>query len=269
MTATSTQHRQRSVATVVVTIIGALAIIGALGNGALNGLSAALAQSNTSNVSVDDVRRLRLDTNRTQVDVEFAPVKQARLEVDQSGLALGSWVFTVDGSDLLVRSPQSSFGVFSRGLAIDATVVLPLQLAGHLDLDADVNASDVRIDGQFSDVSLNLNAGRLDYTGDARSMNVDVNAGKADVAAVDTERIDLTTQAGSITSSFTGTVPHSTTADVSVGSISLAVPEADYAVSNSGVLGNTTSNVRIRHDPASDHALNVSASLGDVSVTYS
>ncbi|QGH70251.1 hypothetical protein [Pseudactinotalea sp. HY158] len=264
---TSQPTRRRSAVSVVLVVIGVVVLTFTLGTGVVAGVAAAGGSHDTLTAPVAGVEAVEVDVDRTTLVVRFDDVPDATLDVEQPGLVSGNWTLERRGGALEVRSPRS-WGPFNRWSDTDATLVLPRRLAGEVSLAADVAAGEATIDGDFTDVDLQLNAGRVTLAGAAHTLAVGVNAGDARITAADVTTIRASVQAGSMTGTFTGAPPRQVTANVSAGHIDLAVPEAAYAVTRSSALG-STGDLRIRQDPASANTIDLSVQLGEITVDYS
>lgn len=269
MTTTSTSQpiRGRTAVAVVVAVIGAVALVFSLGNGVLAGLAAAGGRSDMLTAPATDVRALELKVDRAAMLVRFGDVQEATLTVDRPGLALGAWRLQNKGGTLEVRSPDS-WGPFNRWTRTDVSLVLPRELAGSIALDGDFNAGDVLVDGDFGAMDVELNAGRLRLDGSADALRVEINAGEVTAELADVATLDAGVQAGALNATLTGTPPRNVEADLTAGMIDLAVPDADYAISRSGVLA-STGNVTVRQDPSSPLAMELRVQLGELRVSYS
>lgn len=259
--------RSRSAVAVVVAVIGAVALVFSLGNGVLAGVAAAGGRSDVLTAPIDDVRSVDLQVDRATMLVRFGDVPEATLSVEQPGLAFGAWRLRSNGGTLEVRSPDS-WGPFNRWSRTDVTLTLPRDLAGQVNFDGAFNAGNISVDGDFAAMDVEVNAGRLRLGGSADALRVELNAGEVTAELADVATLDAAVQAGALNATLTGTPPRSVDADLTAGMIDLAVPDAEYAVSHSGVLA-STGNVTVRQDPASPLTMDLRVQLGELSVSYS
>src|SRR5690606_9036662 len=101
------------------------------------------------------------------------------------------------GDTLVVETPRPFFGMsWWFGGSGRALLTLPASLQG-LDAVVSVSAGDFRVDGEFSDLTVDLSAGRATVHGAADAVDADVSAGAVDLVLADVRTADFDVSAGS------------------------------------------------------------------------
>lgn len=213
-------------------IFGAIALIGT-GATAAVGATAQLMQPGDSAMSVDGtgIRALDLDIGASDVTVQFRDVDEVELTVE--GGSRGAWTLDRDGDELIVHSPNRTFGWWFGGwFNTDERVTLTLpESAVGLDADVDLGAGAVEMIGDFGELEVRLGAGYISVDGTADTVDADISAGRADLNLVDVSEADLTVAAGELVAEFSSSAPDAVSIDVSAGSLRLTLPDDTYRVS--------------------------------------
>ncbi|WP_460797826.1 DUF4097 family beta strand repeat-containing protein [Microbacterium sp. GXF0217] len=218
---------------IALAVIGGIALIGSGATAAVAaGAQLSSGHSFSTTADADGIRGLDLEVGASDVSVEFGDVDEAELRVD--GDTDGAWTVERDDDELVVRSPNRTFGWWFGGWwGEDERVVLmlpeSLQTAG-LDLDLDLGAGSLEVAGEFGEVNLHVGAGAMTIEGSAESVDADISAGRAEIALADVTEADLGISAGRLTAELTGTTPDRISFEVSAGSLELTVPDDVYNV---------------------------------------
>ena len=215
----------------VMIVIGAVVILGAIGSAVLATVASASARTSSSSLAVSGVTELDIDVAAGSLTIEFADVSEAELDVTSSW-GLARWTLERDGDELNVASPQGFFnGGWLFGGTGDAVLRLPRSLEGS-DADLRLAAGDLRADGEFGDLDLELGAGRVIIDGSARELDAQISAGSAELDLADVSDVSIAVNAGSMEAVLTGAQPRTIGAEVNAGSLELTVPEGDYDVTS-------------------------------------
>ena len=245
-------------------VLGAMIVLGAVFSAVTSTIASALVRTDSRSLAVGTVSDLDIDLSAGRFDVVFdAGIRDAQLEVT-STFGADSWTFAVEGDTLTVGSPHRLFGpAWWFGGSGRAVLRLPASLQG-LDAEFDISAGDVSATGEFGDVDVQLGAGAITLNGTARQLGLNLSAGSADVALADVRSAELTVSAGSVTSQFSGAQPQSIVVGVSAGSVDLRVPEGDYDVRSNVSAGDFDSRIPATRGAAS--TIDVCISAGSVSL---
>ena len=250
---------------IVLAVIGGVALLG-------SGATAAFAAGNQLNqhsfsttADATGIQSLDMEVGASDVTVEFGDVDEAELRVDGDS---GTWTIERDEDELLVRSPNRTFGWwFGDWWGDDERVVLTLpqslQNAG-LDLDLDLGAGSLEAAGEFGEVDLHVGAGALTLEGSATSVDADISAGRAEIELADVREADLGISAGRLTAEFTGTTPDAITFDVSAGSLELTVPDDVYNVTQEVSAGSFDN--RVETSTSASSTIDAKVSAGSATV---
>lgn len=250
--------------TITLAVFGGLALAG---TGATAAVAAAADLDRTDvlrTIDVTGVESLDLDASASDVRVEFGDVDEAELTV--KGGRGGAWVLERDDDELLVRSPDSTFGWwFGRWFDDDRTAVLtlPNELEG-LDASFHLNAGGLDVTGAYGELDVELGAGELNVDCSARSLDADVSAGGADLLLDGVDEAELTVAAGDLSVELTGTAPRSVTIDANAGSADLTVPDGDYRVIQNVSAGDLDN--RLEQSSDSRNSIEVTLSAGTVTL---
>ncbi|WP_217177025.1 DUF4097 family beta strand repeat-containing protein [Streptomyces sp. AC495_CC817] len=249
--------------TVTTAIIGGLALAGA-GTTAAVAASADLSRiDSVQTLDVGGAESLDVDASATDLRVEFRDVDEAELAVHGGR---GDWTLDRSGDEILVRSPDSVFGWwFGRWFDDEVSVVLtlPRELEG-LDATFRLNAGGLDVSGEYGDLDLQLAAGDLTVDGTAESLSADVSAGSADLALDGVDTADLSVSAGDLTVVLTGDGPRETTIGVSAGSADVTLPDVGYGITQNVSAGSLDN--RLEQSSSSRNSIDVTLSAGEVTL---
>lgn len=252
-------------------VLGAIAIVYALGGGVLRGFAAHASTSESFTADAAGLEQLQIDSSAASFEVRFGDVEEATLDVRTDGGPVQEWSLERDGDTLVVDTDRRwrwfGFGIMFGDRVGEEHAVLTLPAALEHDglaLDVDVAAGSFEAAGDWGAAALDLSAGNLDMAGSADSLTVQVSAGEA--------RIDLETpgdalfdvSAGRIVGALTGEQPSAIVATVNAGSIELSIPDGEYAVTEQASAGD--SDVRVVDDPNAASTIDVDVSAGSVTL---
>ena len=214
----------------------------------------------------EGIEGLNIEVAASQFTLEFADVEDAVLAVD--GPDADRWVFGQEEDDLFVESPAQTT---VRTHLETATLTLPQHLLETtapddlLDLDVELAAGQVILNGDFADADLTVQAGELRFDGAARSLDLDVQAGAATVTTADTDDVDIDVAAGRAVVTVTGAAPSSVDVDTDIGEAKVTLPRATYQVSIEADLGSV--NNGLETSATSRHKVEVRTSVGSVTLS--
>lgn len=270
MTITTPNRAGRWISMLLV-VLGAIGVVFAVGGGVVRGVAAHSATSQSWSAPADGVQALRVDTAAAGFEVRFDDVDEARLDASTDGGPVQSWRLERDGATLRVDAERRwgwfGFGSWFGGRDGEEQVVLTLPVAlerAGLDLDVDVAAGSFDADADWGTALVQLSAGSIDLAGDARSLDLEVSAGEARLDLATPGDVTVQVSAGRVVGALTGEQPASITADVSAGSIELAIPDGAYAVTQDVSAGDATIDVDDDRDAAS--TIDVQVSAGSISL---
>lgn len=267
----TTPNRAGRWISILLVVLGAIGVVFAVGGGVVRGVAAHSATSQSWSAPADGVQALRVDTAAAGFEVRFDDVDEARLDASTDGGPVQSWRLERDGATLRVDAERRwgwfGFGSWFGGRNGEEQVVLTLPAAlerAGLDLDVDVAAGSFDADADWGTALVQLSAGSIDLAGDARSLDLEVSAGEARLDLATPGDVTVQVSAGRVVGALTGEQPASITADVSAGSIELAIPDGAYAVTQDVSAGDATIDVDDDRDAAS--TIDVQVSAGSISL---
>jgi len=261
---TPTRGSSRLVATLAI-VFGAVLILGTLAWGAVSTILGATVRGDVRAVGVNGVTSLDVDLGAGDLRIEYDDVNEASLAV-RSTFGADRWTLRVDEDELTVASPQWIFGLgWIIGGNGEAVLTLPRALEG-LDADLDLGAGEITAIGEFGELDIDLGAGQILVEGSARELSAEISAGSADLELADVRTAQLSVSAGSMRASLSGSMPNDITAQVSAGSLDLAVPEGQYDVSSDVSAGSFDN--RIGSQPGADDRIRVDVSAGEATLTF-
>lgn len=262
-----TSNAPRVIAIVVI-VLGALAVLGAIAAAIVGTVVSASVHTSTRTAAVTGVTELDVDVSAGSLRIEYGGVSEAELSVTGSSGA-DRWRFEQDGDRLVVATPNRGwFGFWMPWDGFgdprsEAVLRLPSSIEGA-DAALSLAAGDLVAEGGFGELRIDLSAGSLTVSGSAESVVADVSAGRGDLRLADVETATLTVSAGALDALFTGTAPDAVRAEVSAGSLQLTVPEAEYDVTSDITVGDFDN--RIGSTPGASRTIHVEASAGDVTL---
>ncbi len=257
------------VVSILAIVLGAVILIGTLTTAAVGTVRDAMRVSGTWTADVRGISGIDVEADAALVTIEFGDVDEAVLEVTDA--RRGDWRLERDGDELVLRSPDRVFGWGPRwgGWGRDgetAVLTLPEELRErHLDADLRLSAGELRADGDFGDLALELGGGAMDVSGSAETLAADVSAGQTEIDLEGVDEASLTVSAGRLLGRLTGAAPDETTIEVSAGSLELELPDAPYDV-RSDVSAGSFDN-RLETETAAPHLVTVEVSAGRVQLT--
>ena len=179
-----TRGASRVVAILTIALGGAI-VLGAIGSAVFSTVAAASVRTESESIDVGGVRDLDVDVDAASLDIEFADVSEASLDVT-SGAGVGAWTLERNGGTLVVATPHRFGPWWLFGGEVSATLTLPRELEGsELDASLDLSAGDLTVDGAFGDLDIEVGAGSLTVDGAAEAVSVDLSAGGADIDLAD------------------------------------------------------------------------------------
>lgn len=246
----------------------ALAVFGGVALLATGGTAAVAAVNDVSTpvdshqeVDASGITGIDLDVGGAAVRVEFGDVEQGQLDVSGSGD--DRWSLSRDGDELVVNSPEMSFGWwFGDWFDDDQSVVLTLPdelRDSALDADISLGAGSLDVKGDFGEVDVEMGAGGLFISGSAETIDVDLSAGRAEFELTDVSAADFSVSAGRLVAELTGTAPSEVLVDVSAGSLDLTVPDEEYDVREEVSAGSLDNRLQTSPDARNSMVASVSA----------
>lgn len=217
--------------------------------------------------NVDGVRELIVDGAAAEMQIRFADVNEAELEVE--GRAAGHWSLSRRGPSLVVGNGATPFGVNFCLFGCETpfstlTLTLPAHLEGMIDADLFLGAGTLDVEGDFLDVDLDVSAGTAQLSGSVTSLDAYLGAGRIVVDLADVVEASFEVAAGKVQGQLTGTPPLELDIEVSAGDVDLALPDAGYAVSSDVTAGSLDN--RLTSDPRSRNTIEVEVAVGSVAL---
>lgn len=258
----SRRSSAKTISIVAITLGGVL-LAGTVGFVALGAIRASQpVTSITYAASLQGVTDLDIDVSATEFTVQYGDVAEATLDVTRTRDPQG-WELTVDGDTLVVGSHD---GWWLGGWNDDFdSAVLTLPRGTTLDADLGLSAGSFTALASFGELDVDVSAGAMRVEGDARSFEASLSAGKIDFSLANTAEAAVSASAGSISGELTGTALTSLELDVSAGDIRVIVPDEAYRVNSSVEAGDA--DIHVREDPNAARTISSQVSAGRVVVT--
>ena len=252
------------VAILTATLGGAIAL-GLVGSAVITTVVSASTGTATSAVTAAGVRELDIDVSAGSLRLEFADVSQASLDVT-GGWGSGGWTLEREGDELIVSSPDWTFGgSWLFGGDVRAVLTLPRALETTvLDAQFTISAGELDASGRFGELGIDMGAGSARVSGEARDVTAGISAGRADLDLSGVDSADLRVSAGRFEARLTGDQPSLVDLEVSAGSLDLTLPEGSYDVTSSAEAGQVDN--RLETSASSPNRVAVQLSAGSVSL---
>ena len=252
------------VAILTATLGGAIAL-GLVGSAVITTVVSASTGTETSAVTAAGVRELDIDVSAGSLRLEFADVSQASLDVT-GGWGSGGWTLEREGDELIVSSPDWTFGgSWLFGGDVRAVLTLPRALETTvLDAQFTISAGELDASGRFGELGIDMGAGSARVSGEARDVTAGISAGRADLDLSGVDSADLRVSAGRFEARLTGDQPSLVDLEVSAGSLDLTLPEGSYDVTSSAEAGQIDN--RLETSASSPNRVAVQLSAGSVSL---
>lgn len=249
---------------IVAMVLGAVVILGTAGTAALGAVLSSAHRTDVVTASdTSSVQSLDVHLSAGRLEIEFADVPKPQIEA-QSSAASGPWTMRVDGTKLVVSSPDSRFGWQGLfGPSDQATLRLPTSMQG-MDASLTVAAGDLTATGQFGAVNLDLQAGSARIDGSATDLVAKTSAGKGDLDLSGVDTADLTVTAGAMTAVLSGSQPSSTKVQVDAGALTLSLPQGEYDVTSDVSAGHFDN--RLGNHSGAGSTVDVHVSAGQVTL---
>ena len=224
-------------------------------------------------VDTTGVTSLSLNAGVADIDVVFADVAGATLSVRGAGAE--KWELRRDDEDLTVYAPRKGSGFCFLGFCpsgrnqyTTATLTLPRELEDRaIDADLTVGVGSVRAAGAFGDLEVSVEVGEADIRGTAETLDIEVGVGSFTGEFSGVTTVAAEASLGEIDLVLTKTPPMDVRLQASTGSISLAVPAADYDVQVTHSLGDVTNT--LRNVPGAANRISAQAELGEITLRES
>lgn len=256
---------------IVTAIVGGIALLGSGGAAAAAAGGNLLVSSSdradsVETVDVAGIESLELDADAGDMRIEFGDVDEARLSITNGrGPA---WTFERDDDELVVRSPDNTFGWWFGSWVGDgesAVLTLPESLRDSaLDANLTLDAGSLDVDGDFGALVVDVSAGALEVEGSATSLDVDMSAGRANVLLDGVTEAVLGISAGNLAVELTGTAPTRTAIDASAGSVDLTLPDVTYTIEDDVSAG--TLDAQVDQSAGTRRVIEVDLSAGTVTI---
>ncbi|GAB3285076.1 hypothetical protein GCM10027426_25690 [Microbacterium lacusdiani] len=259
------------VVSILAIVLGALILLGTVTGAVVGTVRDALRQSGTWTADASGVRSLDVEAAASLVTIEFGDVDEAVLEVTDA--RRGDWRLERDGDRLVLRSPDRMFGWGPDwtwgGWGDDgetAVLTLPESLRDSgLDADLALSAGELRADGEFGRLALELGGGAMHVTGSAETLHADVSAGQTQIDLEGVTEATFTVSAGRLFGDLTGDAPDAVAIDVSAGSLELELPDDEYDVRSDVSAGSFDNGLDVA--ASAPHEVTVEVSAGRVQLT--
>lgn len=218
--------------------LGGVITLAFVGSTVVSTIASASVTTETQSVGAAGIDELDIDVSAGSLRIEYADVTTAQLDVS-GGWGGGGWTLARDEDELVVSSPEWSFGgswLFGRD--VRATLTLPREFENSaLDAQFTVSAGDLDASGRYGELDVELGAGAVSVSGQAREVSADISAGRADLDLIGVESAELSLSAGQLDGRFDGRPggdqPRIVEVNVSAGSLDLALPDGTYDVTSS------------------------------------
>lgn len=244
--------------------LGCAIVLGAIGSATFSTVAAASVHTESQQIDVAGVTDLAVSVDAATLQIEFADVSEATLEVTSGGGA-GAWTLERDGDELVVATPHRFGPWWFFGGEVRATLTLPQELEGtSLDASLDLSAGDLTVDGEFGDLGIDVGAGSLTVDGAARELSVELSAGGADIDLSDVREAEFSVSAGAVDARLNGSAPRLVSVDVSAGSLDLKLPNGRYDVRSDVSAGEFDN--RLSTDADAENVVDVTVSAGTVTI---
>lgn len=220
---------------------------------------------------LEGLEGIEIDAAATSFTLALGDAEEAVLSVSGGGFA-GEWSMYREDGELVISYPDlldgartdgCLFGCGGRGSA-SVTLTLPRSLAesGRLNADIALSGGELRGEGSFDELGLEVNAGSLRFTGAARSLDLDVRVGEARVELADAGEADIEVQSGDARVTLTGDAPRSVAAAAKMGALTLQLPDEEYRVDLRGALGEVDN--RLAENEDSPYRVSVQATAAEI-----
>lgn len=222
------------VVAILAAVLGGLILLGTLGSAAWGTVRDAMRVHGSWTADARGVTSLDVEAAASMVTIEFGDVDEAVLEVTDA--RRGDWRLERDDDALVVRSPDRFPGWgpdwgFGRRDGETAVLTLPESLRdAGLDAELSLSAGELRADGAFGDLSIDLGGGAMDVSGSAETLDVEVSAGQTEIDLADVAEASFDVSAGRLLGELTGDAPDAIAITVSAGSLELGLPDEEYDV---------------------------------------
>ncbi|PRI12342.1 DUF4097 family beta strand repeat-containing protein [Leucobacter massiliensis] len=224
--------------------------------------------------SVDGVRGLEISAAVSSFRIEAGDQEDAELTVEGSDFA-DQWSMYRDGDELVVEAPELGAGAVTGGClfgcspnsgAGEVTLTLPRELleSGRLEADISLAGGELRGEGSFRELGIDVDAGSLEFTGSARTLDLGLSVGEARVELADVDEAEIDVQTGDATLKLTGTAPRSVELNAEMGAVSLQLPEGGYRVDQAGTLGAIDN--QLTEDPKSSQVVRVRGTAAEITL---
>lgn len=218
------------------------------------------ADTNDNFIDTSDITSVSLDIGAAEVTLQFENVDEMTMVTE--GLDRSAWVMDRSGGELTVASPQGrNVSLIRPGAPNSATITLPERMRG-VDLDIELAAGTVTAAGEFGELDVDVSAGEVVVSGAAKQLDVDISAGSVIANLNDVRKASFDVAAGDGKVVLGGSAPETLTADVSVGSLTIELPDTTYRITKSVELGSLESS--LREDKAAASQIEATVELGSL-----
>lgn len=229
---------------IIATVLGAVVLLGLVVSSARPVVDSVLAGGPgdaSQSSSVEGITKIRVDSANAHVEIAFAEVPEAQLNVT-SGSG-NRWRLRTSGDTLTATNSRlfggSCFIWCTREERV--TILLPEELQGRLAADVELASGQVVVDGDFTDLGLEVAAGSFTFSGHSDTLDVDLAAGTAEIT-------------------LRGAPPERVAATLAAGRLDLTVPDVPYHVRSDVTFGNVDN--QLRTSPDSAHRIDVELAAG-------
>lgn len=244
--------------TLIVAIMGAIALIATIGSGISRSFSlpGPLTAQPLQPLNTDGISEIHIEAAASDFTVEFGSVEEAELVV--TGEHDIGWEMSRDGGTLQVTQ-EGNWGSFfgwnyDWNLDDDPWSQVVLTLPESLQDSA-------------LELYVSMAGGSFSTTGSFAIVDVELAGGTADLDLTDVQEASIDLAAGSLTASLDGIPPRNIDVDVAAGTVNLKVPDVAYALELEVGAGSFSNGLKTHPLQASRHLIDIDLAAGSLNLT--
>jgi hypothetical protein len=246
-------------------IVGTIVVVGTIGFGSVQVVSALAHEENTSVRTFDDPAITTLDLDSHAGSVRVVGTDRDAITVTSEvsdGLFPTDHTAAVEGDRLVLRTTcPPVIGLFC---SVDYTIEVPADLAIVVHVD-NGSATVTGIDGT---VDVSADNGGVDLDGLTGVVQADADNGSVEGVNLRSTRVEATSDNGSVRLSFV-VEPEVVVAGTDHGSVEIVVPDTPVAYRVDLSSGHGSTDAAVRTDPNGERSLTGRSDTGSVSARYS